>query len=274
MKQAQHESVAAPGARRPLSVAGQRVLAVLALLLIVLFAGLGTWQVQRLNWKLDLIARVDSRVHAPPVAPPPAARWAQVSASSDEYRHVVLAGTFLYEYTTPVQAVTELGSGYWLLTPLCTPDGAIVLVNRGFIPAALGAQTAYVPRKAAGAPCANADAGRQVAVTGLLRIGEPGGAFLRTNDPVANRWYSRDVAALAAARGLPNVAPYFVDAAAGQDQAGAPDRPTGGLTVISFHNSHLIYAFTWYALALMVASAWWWIARGGGSRERDDDSTA
>jgi surfeit locus 1 family protein len=71
----------------------------------------------------------------------------------------------------------------------------------------------------------------RIALTGLLRIGEPGGGFLRRNDPANDRWYSRDVQALAAARGLRDAAPFFVDAKAGQEpgrrtrQAGwRPDR--------------------------------------------------
>jgi surfeit locus 1 family protein len=235
------------------------LLFILGVLLVVLFAGLGTWQVFRLQWKLDLIARVDARVHANPVAPPPAARWAQVTTQSDEYRHVRLAGTYLYEYTAPVQALSELGSGYWLITPLCVADGTIVLVNRGFVPAEQGGPKHYPARRAPGAACPTN--GQPTSLTGLLRITEPGGGFLRHNDPANNRWYSRDVQAIAASRGLANVAPYFVDAARGQDPAAAPDHPTGGLTVISFPNSHLVYALTWYALALMVVGALWWALR-------------
>jgi cytochrome oxidase assembly protein ShyY1 len=150
------------------------LLAALALLLIVLFAGLGTWQVMRLQWKLDLIARVDARVHAAPAAPPSVARWAGITAESDEYRRVQVSGTYLYEYTTPVQALTEQGGGYWLLTPLCTPDGHVILVNRGFIPADPGARTRYEPRKSAGYPCATVPGGA-VQLVGLLRISEPAG---------------------------------------------------------------------------------------------------
>jgi surfeit locus 1 family protein len=254
------------------------ILAVLALLLIVLFAGLGTWQVFRLQWKLDLIARVDARVHTAPAPPPPRDRWAGITSTSDEYRRLRLHGTYLYDLTTPVQALTEEGSGYWLLTPLCTADGTIILVNRGFIPAEPGARTRYTPARAQGNPCAGA-AGAAVDVVGLLRTSERDGAFTRTNDPVAGRWYTRDVAAIAAARGLSAmpVAPFFVDAAAGQNPPGSPDQPVGGLTVVNFHNSHLVYAFTWYALALMVAAGWWWVARGHGDMgdhlgddERDD----
>jgi len=248
------------------------ILAVAALLLIVLFAGLGTWQVFRLQWKLDLIARVDARVHAVPAPPPPRDRWAGITSASDEYRRIRLHGTYLYDLTTPVQALTEEGSGYWLLTPLCTADGTIILVNRGFIPAELGARTRYTAARAQGNPCAGA-AGSAVDVAGLLRTSEHDGTFTRTNDPVAGRWYTRDVAAIAAARGLAAVpvAPFFVDAAAGQNPSGSPDQPVGGLTVVNFHNSHLVYAFTWYALALMVAAGWWWVARGRSDDTGDDE---
>ena len=238
------------------------ILAVLALLLIVLFAGLGTWQVYRLQWKLDLIARVEARVHAVPTAPPPAAQWARITAANDEYRRVELHGHYLYEFTTPVQALTEEGSGYWLLTPLCATDGTIVIVNRGFIPSVLGARTRYDPRRADANACAAAAGHAPARVVGLLRISEPHGSFARNNDPANNRWFSRDVAAIAATRGLANVAPYFVDAGAGQNPADSPDRPSGGLTVINFPNSHLAYALTWFVLALMVAGAWWYVARG------------
>ena len=282
---------------RPRSI-GRVILAILGLFLIVLFAGLGTWQVVRLQWKLALIERVESRVSAAPVSLPPASRWADVSKESDEYRRVRLSGHFLYEYTTPVQAVSELGAGFWLLTPLCTTDGSVVFVNRGFIPASGNTAANYPARRANGDPCA-AVAGAPHTLTGLLRIAEPGGGFLRDNDPARNRWFSRDVAAIAAARGLshpapsggaavaangapatapngapaiapnsaPVIAPFFVDAARGQEPAGAPDRPVGGLTVISFQNNHLVYAITWYALALMVAGAWWYVARFGAKGE-------
>jgi surfeit locus 1 family protein len=243
------------------------LLAVLALLLIVLFAGLGTWQVVRLQWKLDLIARVEARVHAAPAPLPSRTSWAGITSESDEYRRVQLHGTYLYDLTTPVQALTEQGSGYWLLTPMCTTEGTIVLVNRGFIPAGLGARTRYTPQRAAGNPCAHA--GPAADVTGLLRTSERNGAFTRTNDPAANRWYTRDVAAIAGARGI-EAAPFFVDAAAQQNPPDSPDRPIGGLTVVKFPNSHLVYAFTWYALALMVAGAWWWVARRGDEPSNDE----
>ncbi|WP_312419426.1 SURF1 family cytochrome oxidase biogenesis protein, partial [Shinella sp.] len=110
----------------------RRVLTAFLLLLVAVFVGLGSWQVQRLFWKLDLIARVDARVHADPV-PAPAG---PVDAAADEYRHVTATGLYEHDKTVLVQAVTERGAGFWVVTPL-RPDGGgpTILINRGFVPA-------------------------------------------------------------------------------------------------------------------------------------------
>lgn len=238
---------------RPCSFAVLVALAIGAALAFTAFAALGTWQLYRLQWKQALIERVEQRIHAAPVPAPGPDRWPEIAAATDEYRRVRVTGRFLHGLSARVQAATELGSGYWLLTPLRTEEGDIVLVNRGFVP-----------------PGSRQTQGRQdsaesasVTVTGLLRMSEPGGGFLRKNNPAANRWYSRDVQAIAAARGLRDVAPYFIDAQASPDStdSGAPDHPVAGLTVVTFHNNHLVYAITWYALALMVLGAALWGAR-------------
>jgi surfeit locus 1 family protein len=300
--------------RSPLFMAAAGTIAVL---FFVLFMALGTWQVQRRAWKLDLIARVEQRVHAPATPPPGPAQWPNVTAASDEYRHVTATGTFLDASQTLVQAVTDLGAGYWVLTPLRVADGSVVLINRGFVPAddrnrvqpgspASGPErSASDPERSASASEGSASAAATAGgdstppahtstVTGLLRITEPRGGFLRHNNPGANLWYSRDVQAIAAARGLTHVAPYFIDAEglpgngegptgdgegditeapsarnlASARGTGAGGRggdsggsgltavlPTPGLTVVHFHNSHLVYAITWYTLALLVGVA-------------------
>ena len=82
--------------------------------------------------------------------------------------------------------------------------------------------------------------------TGLVRASEPHGGFLRANDAAADRWYSRDIAAIGRARSLGHLAPVFIDADATPNPG---DYPVGGLTVVAFRNAHLAYALTWFALA-------------------------
>ena len=214
------------------------LLAALLSLLTLLFVALGVWQVERRSWKLALIAAVDARIHAAPSLAPGPADWPRVTAEAAAYRHVGTAGVFLDDRETLVQAVTELGGGFWVLTPLRSDAGFTVLVNRGFVP----------PDRADPATRPGSGPTGHVAVTGLLRLSEPGGAFLRSNDPASDRWFSRDVAAIAQARGLENVAPYFIDADA---HPGTEPLPVGGLTVVSFRNSHLVYAITWFSLAAL-----------------------
>lgn len=244
----------------PRSSRARLLAAACAALLCLGFIALGAWQLQRLHWKNALVTQVDQRVHAAPAAAPSPAAWARLSKDHDEYRHLRLSGRFIDEFSTRVQAATVLGAGFWLLTPMRTDDGAIVIVNRGFI--AAGA------KPAGGGP-------DPVTVTGLLRMSERGGGFLRDNDPIRNRWYSRDVDAIAAARGLTHVAPYFVDQDAAAENRGLTQttgqtlEPVGGLTVISFHNNHLVYALTWFALASMAAGACYLVLREGRKQAKD-----
>lgn len=205
-------------------------------------AGLGIWQVQRLHWKHDLIARVDARLKAEPVPAPGPDRWSAIDAAQDEYTRVRLAGTFLNDKEALVVASTERGSGYWVLTPFLQQDGSAVIVNRGFVPNDRRGSSARAAGQIEGA----------TTVTGLLRITEGESWILRKNDPAADRWYRRDPAEIGRARGIGRVAPYFVDADATPNAGGWP---LGGLTRVGFADNHLIYAITWFAMAAMAALA-------------------
>ncbi|NVP54923.1 SURF1 family protein [Rhizobium rhizolycopersici] len=239
------------GSRRP---AARLLFAGAMLLLTVAFVALGAWQVQRLFWKLDLIARVDARVHAQPVPVPPPARWAGFDGKDEEYRRVTAEGTFDHDKEVLVQAVTDLGAGFWVVTPLRQADGTTILINRGFVPAGRRDASSRAEGEVPGI----------VRVTGLLRLTESGGAFLRANDPTAGRWYSRDVDAIAAAARLSTVAPYFIDADATANPGGLP---IGGLTVVRFRNSHLVYALTWFTMAALSVAAAVFLLR---QRRRED----
>lgn len=249
-----------PEQARPRSRLTGAVLAVTGVALFIGFAALGTWQLQRRAWKLDLIERVEQRLHLAPVPLADVGPWTAVNAARHEYLPVRTNGRLLTDKTLLAQAATELGAGFWVMTPLRLPDGSHVWINRGFV-----AASARKDWAAPQASAANADA----TITGLLRMSEPKGGFLRHNDAQAQRWYSRDVQAMSEAQGLAPAAPFFIDAGlphqqqspAGEARASAGDSPRPGMTVVRFHNSHAVYALTWYGLALMVAGAAWVVVR-------------
>lgn len=252
----------------------------LALAGVVLFLGfvaLGTWQVERRAWKLALIERVEGRVHAPPSPIPPEAAWPTVNAADFEYLPVNVQGNWLPGKTVLTTAVAELGAGFWVISALQQADGTTVLVNRGFVPQ--DQRSRWLPDAPAttNSTATTLPAAEAVQITGLLRMTEPGGGFLRINDAAGGRWFSRDVAAISTALGLPRAAPFFIDAGLPAATTAAPGSsgdidarsasasagpwPRTGMTVIRFHNSHLVYTLTWYGLALMVVVAGWYVAR-------------
>ncbi len=223
--------------RAPRSLPALGALFILIALSFATFIALGIWQVQRLAWKEDLIARVDRRIDAAAVPSPGPREWHSISREHHEYLRVSLRGEYDTQHETLVRAATELGTGYWVMTPLRTEQGYTVLVNRGFVPSK---DTARTPSNGS--------------FTGLLRMSEPHGSALQRNEPAAGRWYSRDVAAMATAHELgPVVAPYFVDASA--EATPAAGWPRAGLTAIRFSNNHCVYAITWFTLAAMSACA-------------------
>ena len=249
------DDMAAPRPGRRRSVLSHTLLALAGIVLFTGFTALGIWQMERRSWKLTLISAVDARVAAAPVEAPPPEGWLALTLDGDEYRHVLASGRYESGKSVFVQATTDYGGGFWLMTPLRDQRGFTVLVNRGFVasqnfPADAGLVTA------------------ETTVTGLLRVSQPGGGFLRSNDPEAGRWYSRDVAAIAKAVDLDGpIAPYFIDAGSPLERRAEPmaemgtpivqpeDYPIEGLTQIAFRNQHLQYALTWFALAILTLVA-------------------
>jgi surfeit locus 1 family protein len=226
----------------------------LVVVICAVFA-LGVWQVERRAWKLDLIARIDQRIHADAVTAPSRADWGNISRQNDEYRRVTAEGTLQNDRESLVYASTTLGAGYWVITPLTLADGTSVMINRGFVPTDKRDLNSRLEGQVAG----------PVKITGLLRLDEPGGTFIKSNDPANDRWYSRDVNAMAAKRGVSDIAPYFIDADATPNPGGLP---VGGLTQVSFPNNHLQYALTWFALAAMVAGLLVFVLRSELRRRR------
>ena len=218
------------------------VLGLVCLPALALLVGLGFWQLQRLAWKEALIAEVTARAGSAPSGAPAEAGWGGLKPEDYEYRHVRVTGAYDAAHQALVFRALEKprgrygGQGYLVMTPLRLPDGASILVNRGFVP---------IERKNA---AAMAPAG-VVDVTGLIRAPEPRNWFTPADDPARGQWYTRDPAAIAAALGLARAAPFTLDADAGADPAALPE---GGETILAFPNNHFEYALTWFGMAIAL----------------------
>jgi surfeit locus 1 family protein len=204
--------------------------------LLVLLA-LGTWQVQRLQWKTALIAERTARVTAAPIAPPAA----DADLSQIEYRRVSATGRFLHDRELYL-AAREKDSGeigFHILTPLVGEDGVATLIDRGFVPLDKKDPAKRVEAQFEGA----------VSVQGLIRGPGTKRWFLPENEPDKNFWFYVDIPAMAKHAGLAQVRPYYIDA---DDTANPGGFPKGGQTRIVLPNDHLQYAITWYALAVAL----------------------
>jgi len=217
---------------------------VFTLAAVAVLAALGTWQLERKAWKEGLIAKLESKLSAAPVALPPRERWSQLSAGQDEFRRVKFSTDLLDQealiYTSGSAIRPDVsGPGYWVLSPARLPDGGLVIVNRGFVPE--GKQDPGTRRE--GQPQG------VVEIVGAMRWPEARGLFTPNDAPTKNLWFVRDPAAIAAAKGWGTVAPFYID----QEAPPAP----GGLPKVgplkpSLPNNHLQYAVTWYGLAFVV----------------------
>jgi surfeit locus 1 family protein len=205
---------------------------------VLLLLALGSWQIERLFSKRELIAQRQAAVAAAPTTIPPSPE----EARRDEFHHVTDEGVFLHDKEIFLGATSEAGrNGYQVLTPLEEPGGRIVFVNRGFIPAEL-----RDPAKRSASQISGT-----VRLAGLLRLPptQKPAWFLPDNRPDLNYWFWIDLPAMAAADELDNVAPFYIDADATPNPGGWPK---GGITRLELRNDHLQYAITWFSLAIAL----------------------
>lgn len=225
------------------------VLTLCAALAMAMLIGLGGWQLQRLEWKRGLIARVEARIDA---APAPLADIESLwTATQDaDYTPVFARGVFRHDLEAHVFGTLDGAAGYYVFTPLELPqpiDGArFVYVNRGFVPMALKDPARRSEGEIEG----------EVTVRGLFR--GPGHArgvaamVAPVDDAAGNSWYQREPARFAAAARI-SALPVYIDSFGGETPG---DWPKGGVTEIGFSNRHLEYALTWFGLAATLFGVW------------------
>ena len=213
-------------------------------LMLPLFLGciaLGAWQVERLQWKLGLIAQVNRNLNAPPI---PVEEALAKPPDAAQYRHVQMRGHFDNTREAYVFGTGDEGSPvYHVLTPFTLDNGRTLLVDRGVVPERL--------RDPHTRSAGQIEGERRMG--GVWRVPDAPGVFTPAPEIAERIWYARDLAGIAKAERIKLAAPAIVEADATPNRGGWPK---GGQTVVTFRNEHLQYAITWFALAAVTLGGW------------------
>nr|XP_033502739.1 surfeit locus protein 1 [Epinephelus lanceolatus] len=218
--------------------------------------GLGTWQVKRRQWKIQLINELKGLTTAEPIPLP----LDPLELNSLEYRRVKVRGWYdhskeLYVLprspVDPEKEAREAGrlsssgeTGANVITPFhCTDLGITILVNRGYVPKQKIRPETRTKGQVEG----------EMDVVGIVRLTETRKPFVPNNDVERNRWHFRDLEAMASVTGAE---PIFIDADFGST---IPGGPIGGQTRVTLRNEHMQYIITWYGLC--VATTYMWYAK-------------
>ena len=198
---------------------------------------------------------------------PSPATWPTLDPATDEYRRVTFSAEFDHGKEALVFAAASTfrpdvsAPGYWVFTPARLADGSLLIVNRGFVP-----ESRQDPKSRPDGQISGA-----VEIVGAMRW--PGGRnwFTPNDEPAHNLWFFSDPQAIAAAKDLGNVAPFYVEQETPVPPGGLPHP---GKLVVTLPDNHLQYALTWYGLAivLVVVFATW--AFGSGRSERGSAPTS
>jgi surfeit locus 1 family protein len=209
-------------------------------LALALLVGLGVWQVKRLHWKEDLLARIAALQSAPPK--PLGQVLSRLGQGVDiDFTRVQLdcpgveRGPYVKLY-----AVHDAEAGFRIITA-CALTGqpyANLLVDRGFV--RQDALAAWKPE---------AGAALDRPIVGVLRRGDKKTFVTPDNQPAQRLFYSRDIPAMAQVLGAKDAAPTFLML---ETPAPAAGGPVPAPVPADIPNRHLEYAVTWFGLALAL----------------------
>lgn len=228
--------------------------AILTIIMLAALLALGFWQVERLGWKRDLLARIAERQTAPPLVLASQADIASLTKQQDEYRRATLRGRYgreqLFWFTQienkPDGLPRRDAAGYHVLVPFYLSDGTPILLDRGFVPARLKDTPEANPTTNSNVP---------LELQIILRWPDGRGRFDNADKPNEGLVYVRDPEAIGRYWQL-SMPPFLAEAAL----PGA-HWPRGGQTRMKIANNHLQYAGTWFGLAivLVIISGLWHI---------------
>lgn len=211
-------------------------LSVVAIPAFAVLLMLGTWQLQRLQWKNDIISSFEARSLAPAIAPPAA----DMLTDNYEFRRLELVGSFAHDQELYITGKTYEGNaGFHVVTPMTLTDGRIIMVNRGWV-----SEDYRDPAKRTFSLVSG-----QVTVDAILRMPGQKGYFVPENEPDNGFWFTVNPQQMITHLGLADsgITAFYADSLRTSDVV---TLPIAAKTELNLRNAHLSYAMTWYGIAL------------------------
>ena len=203
---------------------------------IIVLLALGTWQMERLKWKRDVLNSVDHAKQEPPVE---LSNFETLDENWD-YRRVRVTGHYMHEHNVFLQSrIHNRDIGTHVLTPFKTDDERIILVNRGFVPNAHNG-------------IFNQPEGVQN-IVGALHIPDDHNMFTPDNVKGSEKLYWTDLSFISAETHLTLETPFVLYLDSTDVDGAAEVYPLGGQLRVDIPNNHLEYAIFWYAMAFVLA---------------------
>ena len=216
----------------------------ISLPILVLCMALGIWQMERREWKRDILDRIAANQSAPPIA------FDELIIGDPlrrEYGKASITGVFLHDKEFHLAARSRKDDvGIQVVTPVQTDDGAIVLFDRGWVPSL----------KKDPAKRAEGQIQGKVQLTGVVRRAQIQRQFAPDNAPDRNIWFYVDVPRMrqmAGGKPDPVLDTFFLEADATPNPGGLP---IGGQTQLDIPNDHLQYAITWFLIGLALVGVY------------------
>ena len=192
--------------------------------IILVLISLGSWQLYRLSWKLDLIKQIEDSLKNPPV---------QLTKSNKEnFLKIKTSGTIDFQKQIYLYNLNESGTpGFEVINPIVINDENY-LINRGWIPF----------EKKGLQEINEID---QDNIVGTLRLQGRKNIFKPDNDLKENYWFSLNREDIFKLTGK-NFSKYIIYLD-GNYQFPRPKKITANIS-----NNHKKYAMTWFSLAISI----------------------
>ena len=198
------------------------------IIFVTIFCALGTWQLYRLQWKLELISEITFGLDSSPIE--------YSNSIKKNYQRVSAKGKFNFDKQIYLYSLNDNGKpGYDVITPFRTNKNENVLVNRG-----------WIKKELKNNPTINKNIEDEQKIIGLLRKIYKPNIFKPDNDLKNNIWFSINLEDLKVTSGE-RFNEFVIFLEDNQAKTPIPRKIT-----IDVPNNHLKYAITWYAISISI----------------------